>query len=246
MPDNERTDVGLDVKWGITRGLALDLTYNTDFAEAEADDQQVNLTRFSLFLREKREFFLENAGIFEFVPPSQIGGTPPLKLFFSRRIGIAPNGLPVPIRWGTRLTGRAGDWSIGVLDAETKPLGPSTERRRGRASRRTTGASCALKRNVGERSSVGMIFTNREQDGGEGNQVYGLDADLNPLPKLNVNTFFAGSRDPGVVGLGGRRLRGLYRAGLALGAGGDGGRRRSSIRRPASCCATASAATRRR
>jgi len=193
---DENADLGLDVKWGLARGLALDLTYNTDFAEAEADDQQVNLTRFSLFLREKREFFLENAGIFEVVPPSQLGGTPPLKLFFSRRVGIAPNGLPVPIHWGTRLTGRAADWSIGLLDVETKPLGPSQSGVAAGILGDNWGV-VRLKRNVGQRSSVGMIFTNRERDGGEGNQVFGLDADLNPLPKLNVNTFYAGSRDPG-------------------------------------------------
>jgi hypothetical protein len=193
----EKADPGVDVKWGITRGLALDLTYNTDFAEAEADDQQVNLTRFSLFLKEKREFFLENAGIFEVVPPSQLGGTPPLKLFFSRRIGIAPNGLPVPIHWGTRLTGRAGDWSIGLLDVQTEPLGQSRSGVAGGIPGDNWGI-VRLKRNVGERSSVGMIFTNRDQDGPEGNRVYGLDADLNPLPKLNINTFYAASQDPGV------------------------------------------------
>jgi hypothetical protein len=193
----ETLEPGVDVKWGITRGLALDLTYNTDFAEAEADDQQVNLTRFSLFLKEKREFFLENAGIFEVVPPTQLGGTPPLKLFFSRRIGISPNGLPVPIHWGTRLTGRAGDWSIGLLDAQTEPLGPSRSGVAGGIPGDNWGI-VRLKRNVGERSSVGMIFTNRDQDGPEGNRVYGLDADLNPLPKLNINTFYAASQDPGV------------------------------------------------
>jgi hypothetical protein len=193
----EEADLGLDMKWGITRGMALDLTYNTDFAEAEADDQQVNLTRFSLFLREKREFFLENSGIFEVVPPTQLGGTPPLKLFFSRRIGISPNGLPVPIRWGTRLTGRAGDWSIGLLDVETEPLGPLRSGVAGGIPGDNWGI-VRLKRNVGERSSVGMIFTNSEEDGDDDNQVFGLDADLNPLPKLNVNTFYAASQDPGV------------------------------------------------
>jgi hypothetical protein len=194
---DNKSDVGLDVKWGITRGLALDLTYNTDFAEAEADDQQVNLTRFSLFLPEKRDFFLENSGIFEFVPPSQVGGTPPLKLFFSRRIGIAPNGLPVPIQWGTRLTGRAGDWSIGLLDASTEALGPGRSGVRDGIPAANWGV-VRLKRNVGERSSVGMIFTSRDQEGGDSNQVFGLDANLNPLPKLNINTFYAASHDPGV------------------------------------------------
>ncbi|HEV7667181.1 MAG TPA: DUF5916 domain-containing protein [Thermoanaerobaculia bacterium] len=190
-------DLGVDLKWGVTRGLALDLTYHTDFAEAEADDQQVNLTRFSLFLKEKREFFLENSGIFELVPPTQLGGTPPLKLFFSRRIGIAPNGTPVPIEWGTRLTGRAGEWSLGLLDVETKPLAASRSGVAGGIAGDNWGI-VRVKRNIGERSSIGMIFTNRDHDGVDDNQVYGFDADLNPTPKLNVNAFYAASHDPGV------------------------------------------------
>jgi uncharacterized protein DUF5916/cellulose/xylan binding protein with CBM9 domain len=194
---DDQKDLGLDVKWAINRGLALDLTYNTDFAEAEADDQQVNLTRFSLFFDEKREFFLENAGIFEVVPPSQLGGTPPLKLFFSRRIGIAPNGTPVPIQWGTRLTGRTGGWSFGLLDVATEPLGQSRSGVLGGIEGDNWGV-VRVKRNVGQRSSVGMIFTNRDRDAGGSNQVYGVDADLYPLPKLNINTFYTESHDPGV------------------------------------------------
>jgi hypothetical protein len=190
----DKSRLGLDVKWGIARGLALDLTYNTDFAEVESDDQQVNLTRFSLFLKEKREFFLENTGIFEFVPPSQIGGTPPLKLFFSRRVGIAANGFPVPIQWGARLTGRAGDWSIGLLDASTQALGPGTSGVAGGIEAANWGV-VRVKHNIGERSSVGMIFTSSDRNGGDSNQVFGLDANLNPLPKLNINTFYSVSHD---------------------------------------------------
>ena len=82
-------DAGLDVKWGLTRNLVLDLTYNTDFAEVEIDDQQVNLTRFSLFFPKKRDFFLENAGIFEYGLPQRDARSPLLmKVFFSRRIGL--------------------------------------------------------------------------------------------------------------------------------------------------------------
>jgi hypothetical protein len=192
------SDLGMDIKWGISRGVSLDLTYNTDFAEAEADDQQVNLTRFSLFFDEKREFFLENAGIFEVVPPSQLGGTPLLKPFFSRRVGIAPNGLPVPIRWGTRVTGRAGDWSFGLLDVSAETLDQAESGIVGGIPKDNWGV-VRVKRNVGKRSSLGMIFTNREQDGGDYNRVFGLDADLNPLPKLNVNAFYTASQDPGVT-----------------------------------------------
>lgn len=179
---DEDGDIGLDVKWGITRTMTLDLTWNTDFAEVEVDDQQVNLTRFSLFLPEKRDFFLENYGLFEFGfnPP----GTPFLKPFFSRRIGISPLGTVVPIDWGARLTGRAGPWNIGLLDAQTgsyglDPFGEQPEDNWG---------VVRVKRNLGQRSNVGFIATNRDQDGVGTNRVYGLDADYKP----NQNTTFAG------------------------------------------------------
>jgi hypothetical protein len=95
-----RSDFGVDVKYGLTQNLTADFTYNTDFAQVEADDQQVNLTRFNQTFPEKREFFLESAGIF-----SAPGGGPPL--FFSRQIGLA-RGRDVPILGGTRLTGKVG------------------------------------------------------------------------------------------------------------------------------------------
>ena len=90
-------DVGFDIKYSVTPSVTLDLTYNTDFAQVEVDDQQVNLDRFSLFFREKRPFFLENAGIFEVGVPRE------LSLFFSRRIGIGPGGRQIPINAGVRL-----------------------------------------------------------------------------------------------------------------------------------------------
>lgn len=182
-------EAGLDIKWGLTRTTTLDLTYNTDFAEVEVDDQQVNLTRFSLFFPEKRDFFLENAGIFEFGfnPP----GTPLLKPFFSRRIGISGiTGEVVPIEWGARLTGRQGPWSYGLLDAQTDgydlfaPFGPQPEDNWG---------VLRVKRNVGQRSNLGMIFTNRDQDGGIGNQVFGLDANFNPNRYTNFSGFLTRS-----------------------------------------------------
>ena len=103
-------DVGLDVKYGVTQNLVADLTVNTDFAQVEADEQQVNLTRFSLFFPEKREFFLENQGVFGFggagAGPFGSGDAP--VLFYSRRIGLN-EGQEVPMQVGGRLTGRIGN-----------------------------------------------------------------------------------------------------------------------------------------
>src|SRR6266850_4041837 len=107
-------DVGLDVKYGITQNLTTDFTYNTDFAQVEADEQQVNLTRFSLFFPEKREFFLENQGTFSFGGSTSSGGDTPT-LFYSRRIGLR-QGQAVPIDAGGRVTGRVGRYSVGLLD----------------------------------------------------------------------------------------------------------------------------------
>jgi len=104
--------VGLDVKYNVTSNLTLDLTVNTDFAQVEADDQQVNLTRFSIFFPEKRQFFQERAGIFDFSTGGMNG------LFHSRRIGLI-DGESVRIFGGTRLVGRIGDWDIGVIDMQT-------------------------------------------------------------------------------------------------------------------------------
>ena len=192
--DDDTGDVGLDIKWGITRNLSLDLTYNTDFAEVEADEVQTNLTRFSLFFPEKREFFLENAGIFEFGQRQDRRGfgSPLLKVFFSRRIGLS-DGTPVPIDWGTRLTGRVGPWSLGVIDVQTAADEEAD------ASDTNFGV-VRLKRNVGERSSVGVIFTQKDEDLEATNRVYGVDADWNPTDQLNLTAFAAQSQDEDLDG----------------------------------------------
>jgi hypothetical protein len=106
---------GLDIKYGLTSNLTLDLTLNTDFAQVEADDQQINLTRFSLYFPEKRQFFMERASIFEvdFGRNNQ--------LFYSRKIGIY-DGEPVRIYGGVRLVGRLGDWDLGLLSMQTAPF----------------------------------------------------------------------------------------------------------------------------
>lgn len=111
--DNREMEAGFDIKYGITNNLTLDLTVNTDFAQVEADDQQVNLTRFNLFFPEKRQFFQERSGVFEF----NTGGSG--RLFHSRRIGLTGAGEPVRILAGGRLTGRVGSWDLGFLNMQT-------------------------------------------------------------------------------------------------------------------------------
>ena len=140
-------DFGVDAKVGVTPSLNLDLTYNTDFAQVEVDDQQINLTRFNLFFPEKRPFFLENAGNFS------MGRGSSVDLFFSRRIGIGPNGVPVPILGGARLSGKAGDYNLGLLNMQTQEV-PDVV-----AANNFTVMS--LSREFGERSSLGAMFVNR-------------------------------------------------------------------------------------
>ena len=120
--DEYDLDPGVDFKYGLTPSLTLDLSWKTDFAQVESDQEQVNLTRFSLFFPEKRDFFLEGAGIFEFgerVEMQGLGGRPPTLLFYSRRIGIE-EGHNVPVVAGGKLTGRAGPYQIGALRMTTR------------------------------------------------------------------------------------------------------------------------------
>ncbi|MBM4184822.1 MAG: hypothetical protein FJ207_11520 [Gemmatimonadetes bacterium] len=158
--DDRVTEGGLDVRVGLTSNLTLDLTANTDFAQVEADDQQVNLTRFSLFFPEKRRFFQERAPNFEF----GIGGQD--RLFHSRTVGLA-RGRPVRIYGGGRVVGRIGDWDVGLLNlqtAESEAL-PSENLGVARLRRRVFNAN----------SYVGGIFTSRVAAGGYHNLVYGVD-----------------------------------------------------------------------
>lgn len=184
------TDVGLDLKSEVRPGLVLDLTANTDFAQVEVDDQQVNLTRFSLFFPEKRDFFLENAGVFEF---GQQGffGPPPFLAFFSRRIGIGDGGA-VPILGGGRLTGRVGGQTVGLLSVATDEFG-SREREAFNVAR--------VKRDVGESNYIGAIVTDRRGDG-PANTVAGADARFVLRPTLIADGFIARTFTEGAGGDG--------------------------------------------
>ena len=193
-------DAGFDVKYGVTQGLTADFTYNTDFAQVEVDEQQVNLTRFSLFFPEKREFFLEGQGIFDFgggrgfsgggpgglrVGGSGGGASNTPILFFSRRIGL-DGGLPVPIDAGGRLTGKVGAYSIGLLDIRTG-------NESGSDARPTNFGVARIKRDILRRSSVGAMATYRSVaiDGNGSNEMYGVDATFGFYDNLNLNTYVA-------------------------------------------------------
>nr|NIM47936.1 hypothetical protein [Gemmatimonadales bacterium] len=183
-----RLDIGLDAKYEVRPGLVLDVTLNTDFAHVEADDEQVNLTRFDLFFPEKREFFLENAGIFEFGLRGAFE-PPPFLLFFSRRIGISDDG-EIPVLGGVRLSGRVGAQTVGFLDLVTDSAF---------AEPRSNYAVVRYKRDVGARNYVGAMLTDRRYAGGS-NTAGGLDWSFWPTATLNVQGFVARTATSGPGG----------------------------------------------
>ncbi len=193
-----RGEIGIEVfKVQLTPSLTANLTVNTDFAEVEADTQQVNLTRFSLFFPEQREFFLEAANSFTFgtLPRRSSGDSegggfqrqPPLALlFFSRRIGLGPEGQPAPIRFGGKLTGKLGSGNVGFVNVQTGD------------SQFGVGQNFAAfrwKQDVFERSSVGALVTNVQGPDGQYNRVFGVDADFTFFDHLFLSGFVAGGQD---------------------------------------------------
>jgi len=192
-------DAGVDVKYGLTQGLVADLTYNTDFAQVEEDQEQVNLTRFSLFFPEKREFFLEGQNIFTFGGVELRGGSrnnpgdddtelTPIP-FFSRRIGLTEFGID-PILTGARLTGRAGAYRVGALNIQTRGVD-------GTAIDPTNFSVFRLRRDVFGRSDIGVIATHRTTSptaGADANSLLGVDANFSFFTNLRVNAFYTVTR----------------------------------------------------
>ncbi|HEY4612554.1 MAG TPA: DUF5916 domain-containing protein, partial [Bacteroidota bacterium] len=157
-----RNELGIDAKYSLTDNLTLDATINTDFAQVEVDDQQINLTRYSLFYPEKRQFFQERASLFSF---DQGDGN---LLFHSRRIGLTDNGEPVRILGGGRLVGKVGDWDMGVIDMHTAPDGAS-------ALSENFGVLRLRRPVFNEYSYLGGMMTSRVDKNGTYNFGYGLD-----------------------------------------------------------------------
>ncbi len=165
-PHDGTYDAGVDLKYSPTSNLALDLTANTDFAQVESDDQQINLTRFSLFFPEKRQFFQERAAIFDF----NTGGLS--RLFHSRTIGLV-DGAPIRILGGARLVGRAGAWDLGFLDMQTG--------KRDSVPTENFGV-LRLRRGVfNANSTIGGLFTSRVTGDGQQNVAAGIDAVIRPI-----------------------------------------------------------------
>jgi hypothetical protein len=187
QPSSDFTrEAGLDVKYSPTSNFTIDLTANTDFAQVEADDQQVNLTRFSLFYPEKRLFFQERASIFEY----GLGGSD--RVFYSRRIGLE-NGVPVRIYGGGRGVGRIGAWDIGVLDMHTATAEAGTSL--------NAGVLRLRRRMLNDNSYAGGIVTSRIDRRGTTQLAGGVDALLRVLARdyvaLAVATSSAATDVPG-------------------------------------------------
>lgn len=205
---NSVTDTGLDIKYVPSPNLTLDLTVNTDFAQVEADQERVNLSRFSLFFPEKRDFFLEGAGIFGNGGRGRgmfggmggggggFGGGPDLQLFYSRRIGLSSTGEEVPIVGGGKLTGRMGPWTVGALNVFTskKTLSDST------FESTTAWSVVTLRRNVFERSSVGMLVMNKDPRSGDYNRSLRFDANLALNEVTKITGEIARIFDPRITG----------------------------------------------
>lgn len=187
---------GFDFKYGLTRSLIADVTVNTDFAQIEEDLQQVNLTRFSLFFPEKRDFFLEGQGIFAFGGRStnayQSSSSNVPVLFFSRRIGLS-NGQSVPVIAGARVTGRTGPFEVGLLNIQT-----AEKEAAGAAS--TNFSAVRIKRDIFRRSSFGIIATERRPSAGDANLAVGADLTLRFYDNLQANAYYARTRTADVSG----------------------------------------------
>jgi hypothetical protein len=186
------TEFGLDIKYSITPSLTLDATYNTDFAQVEADEIQINLDRFNLFFPEKRPFFLENAALFD------VGNSRSAQLFFSRRIGIADDGTVIPVDGGLRLSGKIGDsTNIGLLHMQTEAVQDIAPGNKFTVAR--------ISQELPNRSSIGMMFTDREGDGSylvseadDKNRAYAIDGRWGVGENLAFNGWYAKTDTPGL------------------------------------------------
>ena len=186
-----KPEAGLDVKYGVGSQLTLDLTANTDFSQVEADEEQINLTRYNLFFPEKRDFFLENASLFKVgrTRPFVSQPRPDFVPFFTRRIGISSDGRLIPILGGARLTGRAGKYTMGMLSMETDAI---------EGNARTNYSMVRVRRDIFGKSDIGGFFTSKASGDGSYNRTYGTDLNLNFFKNLDVSSYIFKTDSPGV------------------------------------------------
>ncbi|MEO5599867.1 MAG: DUF5916 domain-containing protein [Cyclobacteriaceae bacterium] len=179
-------EVGVDIKYSITPAVTLDLTYNTDFAQVEVDQQQVNIDRFNLFFPEKRPFFLENAGQFT------VGATGEVDLFFTRRIGIGPEGEIVPIIGGARVSGKINNTNIGFLNM-------ITDDRQDLGIEKNNFTVARINHQLAQRSSIGALVVNRQSlDTADNyNRTFALDGKWGLGKKATISGFYAKTETPG-------------------------------------------------
>ena len=190
---SNNSDAGLDFKFSVTPSLTLDMTYNTDFSQVDSDDERVNLTRFPLFFPEKRDFFLENAGIFEFgdisnytyrMKPERWSRS--FTMFHSRRIGLE-SGSQIPILGGGRLSGKVGNFDVGYLNMTSEAMGDVPLMRYNVAR---------VRRNIFQKSNIGAIFIDRNSDGqSRKHQSTGIDLNLK-IDKLLIYSYVAQTDNP--------------------------------------------------
>ncbi len=190
--------LGFDAKYGITSNLTADATFNTDFAQVEADEEQVNLTRFSLFFPEKRPFFLEGAGLFDFgVPRTSFRRPPPMLLFYSRRIGLA-EGNAIPIIFGGKTSGKIGSYGVGFLNVLTDKFQDDTKDDPIDIPR-TNYSVVRITKDIASGSRIGMIAVNKDEIGNY-NRAGGLDFEYRPNDSLDVRGLWSRTFEPDATG----------------------------------------------
>lgn len=213
LPTDGSAEFGGDAKFGVTPSLTADLTYNTDFAQVEVDEQQINLTRYNLFFPEKRPFFLENAGTFAVGTPQSV------ELFFSRRIGIGAGGREVPLLGGGRLTGKVGGFTIGMLDLQTERAELA-----GQADVAPDNfAVVRVLRELPSRSRLGIVAVSRinTDSSADHNVTVGVDGRIGIGDVVSIDAWAAHSETPGrdgasnAVNLSGSYVTRTWEVGLA-------------------------------
>ncbi|MSO45352.1 MAG: hypothetical protein EXQ59_01095 [Acidobacteria bacterium] len=198
--NDSEADAGLDLKVGVTKGLTADFTYNTDFAQVEADEAQVNLTRFNLSFPEKREFFLEGQGVFQFGSPGGFAGggtggggsTDAPTIFYSRRIGLTDGGRAVPVLGGGRLSGKSGPWTLGVLSITTDDDVVS-------GAQQTNFSVLRVRRDIMSKSTIGGIVSRRSAStvAPGSNRLWGLDANFAFYQNVYLSGYVAQTQTEG-------------------------------------------------